>query len=59
MIRRFFTRLRNRDGWALILAAILFPLVLLFLAFVVDVAHAFVDTKDAFPRNRTRLRVAT
>ena len=45
MIRRFFTRLRNRDGQALILSAIVFPLVLLFLAFVVDTAHAFVDQK--------------
>ena len=45
MIRRFFARLRNRDGQALIVAAIVFPLVLLFLAFVVDVAHAFVDQR--------------
>ena len=45
MIRRFFTRLRNRDGQALILCAIIFPLVLLFLAFVVDTAHAFVDQR--------------
>jgi hypothetical protein len=45
MIRRFLTRLRNRDGQALIVAAIVFPLVLLFLAFVVDVAHAFVNQK--------------
>ena len=45
MIRRFFTRIRNRDGQALVLCAIVFPLVLLFLAFVVDTAHAFVDQR--------------
>ena len=45
MIRRFFSRLRNRDGQALVLCAIVFPLVLLFLAFVVDTAHAFVDQR--------------
>ncbi len=41
MIRGFFSRLWNRDGQALILCAIIFPLVLLFLAFVVDYCTRF------------------
>ena len=45
MIRRFFGRVRRRDGQALILMAMLFPLVLVFLAFAVDAGHAFVDQR--------------
>jgi Putative Flp pilus-assembly TadE/G-like len=45
VIARLFTRLRRRDGQSLILVAIAVPLMVLFLAFVVDTAHAFVDQR--------------
>ena len=45
VIRRFFVSLRRGDGQALILMAAAFPMVLVFLAFAVDAAHAFVDQK--------------
>jgi hypothetical protein len=43
----------------LVLFAVPLPLMLVCLAFVVDGAHAFVDTYSGFPRNRRFAGVAT
>ena len=43
MIRRLFRGVRRREGQSLIMLAIALPLMLLFVGFVVDASHAFVD----------------
>jgi Putative Flp pilus-assembly TadE/G-like len=43
VIGRYFTRLCRRDGQSLVVFAVAVPVLLIFLAFVVDAAHAFVD----------------
>jgi Putative Flp pilus-assembly TadE/G-like len=42
----------RNDGQSLVLFAIMIPVLLVFAAFVVDGAHAFVDRYTSFPRNR-------
>jgi Flp pilus assembly protein TadG len=47
------TRLLSRDrsrGQSLVLLAFLLPVLLIFVAFVVDGAHAFVDRNTGFPQ---------
>ena len=43
MIQWLKTRMRRRDGQSLVLFAVVLPMLIIFLAFVVDGAHAFVD----------------